>query len=227
MHKATFLKGNIFMSISAENIRNIAIAGHASKGKTTLCEALLNIAGVTERMGKVTDGNTVCDFDAEEKKRKVSINSAVASITYNGKSINFIDTPGLFDFAMGSAEGIRAADTAIITVSARSGLAVGDEKAFKNAGSKGPAFLLRRSGVSRFFPALCTGRGRSPPDRRQPRLPAFPHRDHRMGRSHPNGDRAPKTGPDRRAGVARPRQERGKGKRRSPARLPCPRSGHC
>lgn len=142
MHKATLLKGNIFMSISAENIRNIAIAGHASKGKTTLCEALLNIAGVTERMGKVTDGNTVCDFDAEEKKRKVSINSAVASITYNGKSINFIDTPGLFDFAMGSAEGIRAADTAIITVSARSGLAVGDEKAFKNAGSKGLSRII-------------------------------------------------------------------------------------
>ncbi len=130
------------MSISAENIRNIAIAGHASKGKTTLCEALLNIAGVTERMGKVTEGNTVCDFDAEEKKRKVSINSAVASITYNGKSINFIDTPGLFDFAMGSAEGIRAADTAIITVSARSGLAVGDEKAFKNAGSKGLSRII-------------------------------------------------------------------------------------
>lgn len=142
MHKVIFLKGNIFMSISAENIRNIAIAGHASKGKTTLCEALLNIAGVTERMGKVTDGNTVCDFDAEEKKRKVSINSAVASITYNGKSINFIDTPGLFDFAMGSAEGIRAADTAIITVSARSGLAVGDEKAFKNAGSKGLSRII-------------------------------------------------------------------------------------
>lgn len=142
MHKATFLKGTIFMSISAENIRNIAIAGHASKGKTTLCEALLNIAGATERMGKVTDGNTVCDFDAEEKKRKVSINSAVASITYNGKSINFIDTPGLFDFAMGSAEGIRAADTAIITVSARSGLAVGDEKAFKNAGSKGLSRII-------------------------------------------------------------------------------------
>ena len=131
-----FKKG-IFMSNSAEDIRNIAFVGHASKGKTTLCEALLNIAGATERMGKVVDGNTVCDFDAEEKKRKISINSAVASISYKGKAINFIDTPGLFDFAMGSAEGIRAADTAIIVVSARSGLAVGAEKAFKSAGSKG------------------------------------------------------------------------------------------
>ena len=125
------------MSNRAEDIRNVAVIGHASKGKTTLCEALLNIAGATERMGKVTDGNTVCDFDAEEKKSKVSINSAVASTEYKGKAINFIDTPGLFDFAMGSAEGIRAADTALIVVSARSGLAVGAEKAFKNAGSKG------------------------------------------------------------------------------------------
>ncbi len=125
------------MSNNADNIRNITFVGHASKGKTTLVEALLNIAGATERQGKVTDGNTVCDFDAEEKKRKVSINSAVVSTDYKGKKINIIDTPGLFDFAMGSAEGIRAADTAVVVVSARSGLAVGAEKAFKNAGSKG------------------------------------------------------------------------------------------
>lgn len=123
--------------INTENIRNITFIGHASKGKTTLCEALLNKAGATERMGKISDGNTVCDFDSEEKRRKVSINSAVVSIDYKGKTINMIDTPGLFDFAMGSAEGIRAADTAIIVVSARSGLAVGAEKAFKNAGSRG------------------------------------------------------------------------------------------
>ncbi len=125
------------MSDYSKNIKNVALVGHASKGKTTLVEAMLNIAGATERQGKVVDGNTVCDFDAEEKKRKVSISSAVASITYKGKNINFIDTPGLFDFAMGSAEGIRAADTAIIVVSARSGLAVGAEKAFKNATSRG------------------------------------------------------------------------------------------
>lgn len=130
------------MSCSCENIRNITIVGHASKGKTTLCESLLNIAGATERVGKVVDGNTVCDFDAEEKKRKIGINSAVASIEYKQKKMNFIDTPGLFDFAMGSAEGIRAADTAVIVVSARSGLAVGAEKAFKNAGSKGLARIF-------------------------------------------------------------------------------------
>lgn len=130
------------MSNYAENIRNIALAGHASKGKTTLCEAMLNIAGATERRGRVTDGNTVCDFDAEEKKRKISVNSAVASVSYKGRDINFIDTPGLFDFAMGSAEGIRAADTAVIVVSARSGIAVGAEKAFKSAGSRGLARIF-------------------------------------------------------------------------------------
>ena len=130
------------MSNNAGNIRNITLVGHASKGKTTLCEAMLNIAGVTERQGKVLDGDTVCDFDSEERKRKIGISSAVASIKYKGKDINFIDTPGLFDFAMGSAEGVRAADTAIIVVSARSGLAVGAEKAFKNAGSKGLARIF-------------------------------------------------------------------------------------
>lgn len=123
----------------ADNIRNIVTAGHASKGKTTLCEALLKVAGATERVGKIADGNTVMDFDPEEKKRKISINSAVASASYKGKTINFIDTPGLFDFAMGCAEGIRAADTALIVSSARSGLSVGAEKAYKNAGSKGLA----------------------------------------------------------------------------------------
>lgn len=130
------------MSINVENIRNITIVGHASKGKTTLCEALLNKAGATDRMGKVADGNTVCDYDSEEKKRKVSINSALATVEYKGKTLNFIDTPGLFDFAMGSAEGIRAADTALIVVSARSGLAVGAEKAFKNTTSKGLARIF-------------------------------------------------------------------------------------
>ena len=120
----------------AKNIRNIVLAGHASKGKTTLAEALLSAAGATERLGKVEDGTAVMDYDAEEKKRKISVSCAVAPVEYKGKKINILDTPGLFDFAEGAAEGIRAAETALIVVSARSGLAVGAEKAFKNAGSR-------------------------------------------------------------------------------------------
>ena len=120
----------------AQNIRNIVLAGHASKGKTTLAEALLSAAGATERLGKVEDGTAVMDYDAEEKKRKIPVSCAVAPVEYKGKKINILDTPGLFDFAEGAAEGIRAAETALIVVSARSGLAVGAEKAFKNAGSR-------------------------------------------------------------------------------------------
>ena len=125
-----------------DQIRNIALAGHASKGKTTLLEAMLHLAGATERAGKVADGNTVTDFDAEEKKRHISMASAVASIEYKSKKLNFIDTPGLFDFEQGAFEGLRAAETAVIMVSARSGLAVGAEKAFKNAGSRRMARVL-------------------------------------------------------------------------------------
>lgn len=125
-----------------DQIRNIALAGHASKGKTTLLEAMLHLAGATERAGKVADGNTVTDFDAEEKKRHISMASAVASVEYKSKKLNFIDTPGLFDFEQGTFEGLRAAETAVIVVSARSGLAVGAEKAFKNAGSRRMARVL-------------------------------------------------------------------------------------
>ncbi len=125
-----------------KNIRNVAIVGHASKGKTTLAEALLNVAGATERIGKISEGNTVTDYDSEEKKRKVSISCALAQAEYKDKKINLLDTPGLFDFAEGQAEGLRAAETALIVVSARSGLAVGAEKAFKNAGSRRMARII-------------------------------------------------------------------------------------
>lgn len=129
----------------AKDIRNVAVAGHASKGKTTLTEAMLYIAGATERMGRVADGNTVTDYDSEERKRTLSTSSAVAPVEYNSKKINFIDTPGLFDFAEGAAEGLRAAETAVIVVSARSGLAVGAEKAFRNAGSRRMARIIAAS----------------------------------------------------------------------------------
>ncbi len=121
---------------AANDIRNITVVGHASKGKTSLTEAMLYIAGATDRLGKVADSNTVTDYDAEEKKRKISISSAVASIEYKGKKINIIDTPGLFDFAEGAAEGIRAAETAIIVESARSELSVGAEKMYKSASDR-------------------------------------------------------------------------------------------
>ena len=77
-----------------KNIRNIAIAGHTGKGKTALSEAMLYVAGVTDRLGKVIDGNTIMDYDAEEKKRQCSISSAMASLEWRDTKINILDAPG-------------------------------------------------------------------------------------------------------------------------------------
>lgn len=114
-------------------IKNIALSGHGGKGKTTLAEAMLYLSGGTDRLGRVADGNTVMDFDPEERKRGVSLSTAVAPVEWNGFKLNMIDTPGLFDFAGGLCEGMRAAGTSVIVVSGKSGCSVGDEKAYQAA----------------------------------------------------------------------------------------------
>ncbi len=121
-------------SYTQDNIRNVVIAGHGSRGKTTLAEAMLYLAGASDRLGKVADGNTVLDFDAEEKKRKVSVSSAVANFEWRNRKVNIIDTPGLFDFEGARSEGIRAAESAIIVLSSGHGVDVGAEKALRVAG---------------------------------------------------------------------------------------------
>lgn len=121
----------------AENIKNIALTGHAGSGKTSLAEALLFKAGATDRLGKTADGTTVCDFDPEEVKRKASLSTALASFEYNDIKVNLLDTPGLFDFAGGMYEGVAAAGTVMITVSAKSGVKVGTEKAYELAEENG------------------------------------------------------------------------------------------
>ncbi len=123
-------------SYSVNNIRNIAIAGHTGKGKTALAEAMFYVAGVTDRLGRVTDGNTIMDYDAEEKKRKCSISAATASLEWRDTKINVLDAPGKFDFAGGMAEAMRAADCALIVTSAGSGIDVGLEKAIKAADAR-------------------------------------------------------------------------------------------
>ena len=131
---------------NAKDIRNIAIAGHSGRGKTSLAEAMLFNAKATDRLGKTADGNTVLDFDPEEKRRKVSLASAMAAFEWNNTKINLIDTPGLFDFAGGMSEGIRAAETAIIVLGSGHSADVGSEKAFKAADSRGIAkmFVITR-----------------------------------------------------------------------------------
>lgn len=113
---------------TSNNIRNIAVLGHGGKGKTTLCEAMLYIAGASDRLGRVADGNTVLDFDSEEKRRKSSVSSAMAALEWDNTKLNIIDAPGLFDFEGGAAEAVRAAEAVLIVTSAGSGVDVGTEK---------------------------------------------------------------------------------------------------
>ena len=119
------------MSYSVQNIRNVALIGHGGNGKTALAESLLYMTKAIDRMGRATDGNTVCDYDPEEVKRQISISLAVAPIEFKGCKINVLDTPGGFDFSGEVMEALRAADAAIIVCSAKDGISVGLEKAWK------------------------------------------------------------------------------------------------
>lgn len=112
------------------HIKNIALAGHSASGKSALCEALLYKAGVTDRLGKAQDGNTVSDYTPIEIAKKCSIYTSLSYYERDGFKVNILDTPGLFDYASGMIEGIHAADCVLITVSAKSGIHVGTKKAY-------------------------------------------------------------------------------------------------
>ena len=126
----------------ANKICNILVAGHAGCGKTTLVESLLYTTGALERMGRVEDGNTVCDFDPEEAKRHASLSAAVAPVQYEDIKLNLIDVPGLFDFEVGMYEGLPAVESVLICVSGRSGVSVGAEKAYKMAEKQGKSRMI-------------------------------------------------------------------------------------
>ncbi|MCD6323275.1 MAG: elongation factor G [Clostridiales bacterium] len=118
---------------TSENIRNICLMSHGSAGKTTLAEAMLFNAKATDRFGSVNDGTTVCDFDHEETKRHITINTTVAPFEWKNKKINIIDTPGYFDFAGEVVGAARAVETAVIVVPAKNGVEVGTEKSWEYA----------------------------------------------------------------------------------------------
>ena len=127
---------------NAENIRNIVLAGHGGRGKTSLAEAMLYLSGSADRLGRIADGTTVLDSDPEEKKRKASVSTAVAYTQWKDTKINIIDTPGLFDFAGGMSEGMRAAECALIVTAAGCKYDVGAEKAFKVAEKRNIARMI-------------------------------------------------------------------------------------
>jgi len=116
---------------TTDKIRNVVLLGHGGSGKTSLAEAFAYISGITSRMGKVTDGNTVSDYGKEEQKRQFSISTSVIPIEWEGYKINILDTPGYFDFVGEVEEAVSAAGAAIIVVNGKSGIEVGTEKAWE------------------------------------------------------------------------------------------------
>lgn len=116
---------------TTDKIRNVALLGHGGCGKTSLVEAMAYLAGMTKRMGKVTDGNTISDYDKEEIKRLFSINTSVVPINWGDTKINVLDTPGYFDFVGEVEEAVSAADAAIIVISGKAGIEVGTKKAWE------------------------------------------------------------------------------------------------
>ena len=115
---------------TTDKIRNVVLLGHGGAGKTSLAEAMAYLSGITSRLGKVEDGNTVSDYGKEEQKRKISISTSVIPVEWSGYKINVIDSPGFFDFSGEVEEAISAAGAAIIVVNGKSGVEVGTQRAW-------------------------------------------------------------------------------------------------
>src|ERR687887_1802633 len=121
------------MTIEIGKIRNVGVVGHGGVGKTSLVEAMLFAAGAVTRLGRVDDGSTTTDFDPDEVKRKISINTAVAYCDVKGHRINFVDTPGYGDFIADARAGLRVVEAALVVVDAVAGVQVQTEKVWKFA----------------------------------------------------------------------------------------------
>ena len=118
---------NVF---TTDKIRNVVLLGHGGCGKTSLAEAMAYLAGLTNRMGTVADGNTISDYDKEETKRLFSIHTSLIPIPWGDVKINILDTPGYFDFIGEVEEAVSAADAAIIVVSGKAGIETGTKRAW-------------------------------------------------------------------------------------------------
>ena len=116
---------------TTDRIRNVVLLGHGGSGKTSLVEAMAYLGGITSRLGNVTDGNTISDFDKEEIKRKFSISTSLVPIAWGDVKVNILDAPGYFDFVGEVEEAVSAADAAIIVVSGKAGIEVGTKKAWE------------------------------------------------------------------------------------------------
>ena len=131
--------------MTANDIRNICLLGHGGSGKTTLAEQMLFMTKGTDRLGRTADGNTVCDYDAEEIKRQISISLAFAPVKYKDVRINVMDAPGNFDFSGEAISAIRAAECAVLVGAAKDGLSVGMERSWKLLGKKPRMIFVNRT----------------------------------------------------------------------------------
>ena len=116
-----------------DRIRNVALIGHRGAGKTSLCEAILFEAGVTNRLGTVEDGSTVADYESDEQARQMSIDAAVASFEHDGRKINLIDTPGESSFVADTLAALRVVDAAVVVVNGVMGVEVHTERLWGRA----------------------------------------------------------------------------------------------
>ena len=126
-----YIGGRHMNIYTTDKIRNVCLLGHGGSGKTSLAEAMAYLSGITSRLGKVSDGNTVSDYSKEEQKRKFSISTSVIPIEWEGHKINILDTPGYFDFVGEVEEAMSAAGAAIIVVNGKAGVEVGTIKAWE------------------------------------------------------------------------------------------------
>ncbi len=131
--------------MTANEIRNIALLGHGGSGKTSLAEQMLFMTKGSDRLGRTADGNTVCDYDAEEIKRQISISLAFAPVMYKNTKINVMDAPGNFDFAGEALCAVRAAECAVLVGAAKDGLSVGMERNWKMLGKKPRMIFINRT----------------------------------------------------------------------------------
>ena len=113
------------VKINTENIHNVLLLGHGGSGKTMLCESMLYAAGHTSRVGKIEDGTTISDYEAEEQKRQTSVQTSILPTIWKDHKINLIDTPGYADFRGEVISGLRVAESAIIVISAAAGIETG------------------------------------------------------------------------------------------------------
>ncbi|MEG1595126.1 MAG: elongation factor G [Lachnospiraceae bacterium] len=116
---------------TTDKIRNVVLLGHGGCGKTSLTEAMAYLSGITSRMGRIDDGNTISDYDKEEIKRLFSVNTSVVPIIWEDTKINILDTPGYFDFVGEVEEAASVADAAIIVISGKAGIEVGTRRAWE------------------------------------------------------------------------------------------------